>query len=241
MKTYRFLHRWHQTLGSIAALFVIVLVITGLLLNHTETLSLDQKYIGSSLLLDWYGINPPAAPVSYALDHQQVTLLGESLYLNDQEIGQQTGQLLGALEHDGSIIIALPDELLILDPSGELLEKLGDAEGVPAGIQRIGLTEDDQLVVQATEGNFLADLEALSWDEATIPAADWAESSSIPPDLQNKLLAHYRGKGLSLERVLLDIHSGRFLGSFGVFLIDAAAVLFLILAFTGLWMWSHRR
>lgn len=241
MKTYRFLHRWHQTLGSIAALFVIVLVITGLLLNHTETFSLDQKYIGSSLLLDWYDINPPTAPVSYALEQQRVTLLGDTLYLNDQEIEQQAGQLLGALEHAGSILIAIPGELLILAPSGELLEKLGGVEGVPAGLQRIGLTADDQLAVQAAEGNYLADLDALSWDETTVPAADWAEPSSIPPDLQNTLLAHYRGKGLSLERVLLDIHSGRFLGSFGVFLIDAAAVLFLILAFTGLWMWSHRR
>ena len=55
------------------------------------------------------------------------------------------------------------------------------------------------------------------------------------------LQAAYRGYGLTLERVLLDLHSGRVLGSAGVLLVDAAAILFLLLAISGLWLWSRRR
>ncbi len=40
---------------------------------------------------------------------------------------------------------------------------------------------------------------------------------------------------------MLDLHNGRIFGGFGVFLIDAAAVLFLILAVTGVWMWARSR
>jgi hypothetical protein len=50
--------------------------------------------------------------------------------------------------------------------------------------------------------------------------------------LSGRLVETYRGKGLPLERVLLDIHSGRILGAWGV---DAVSVLFLGLVLTGLW------
>ena len=46
--------------------------------------------------------------------------------------------------------------------------------------------------------------------------------------------------GLPLERVLLDLHSGRIFGEAGVWLVDAAALLFLLLAGSGLWLWGRR-
>ena len=43
-------------------------------------------------------------------------------------------------------------------------------------------------------------------------------------------------EGLTLERVVLDIHSGRFFGKFGVYVVDFFSVLFLMLSITGLWI-----
>jgi len=51
----------------------------------------------------------------------------------------------------------------------------------------------------------------------------------------------YRGKGLPGERVILDIHSGRILGYVGVLLVDFMAILFLLLAMSGIWMWYKYR
>ena len=50
----------------------------------------------------------------------------------------------------------------------------------------------------------------------------------------------YRGSGLSLERVILDLHSGRIVGQWGVYVVDGAALLFLALVITGLWMWMKQ-
>jgi hypothetical protein len=63
----------------------------------------------------------------------------------------------------------------------------------------------------------------------------------MPKDLHDKLMILYRGKGLPLERVILDIHSGRILGQAGVLLIDFMAILFLLLAMSGVWMWVKYR
>ena len=62
-----------------------------------------------------------------------------------------------------------------------------------------------------------------------------APAANLRPELEEA----YRGTGLTLERVLLDIHAGRIPGATGVFLVDAAALLFLVLAISGLWLWAR--
>ena len=41
---------------------------------------------------------------------------------------------------------------------------------------------------------------------------------------------------LPLERVMLDIHSGRLLGRYGPFLVDGAAFILLLLSLSGIWI-----
>ena len=241
MKTYHNLLKWHKRIGVTAALFVILLAVTGLALNHTERLELDQKFIGSSALLDLYNISLPDNPVSFATENHRISLLGNRLYFDDQELEDQADQLLGAVEINDSVVVATSAGILLFDQGGELIEKLSGAEGVPAGMQKIGLSPENDLAVQAAHGAYLANLGSLSWDEKPVAETVWSESSVIQEPLKTSLSKAYRGKGLSVERVLLDLHSGRILGSFGVFLMDAAAILFIILAITGVWMWSRAR
>ena len=48
------------------------------------------------------------------------------------------------------------------------------------------------------------------------------------------LEAAWRGKGLTVERVLLDLHSGRILGKVGPLLMDLVAVFLIVLSLSGL-------
>lgn len=59
----------------------------------------------------------------------------------------------------------------------------------------------------------------------------------IPSGLYAKLLPFAAGDEMTLERLMLDIHSGRILGAWGVYLVDMMAALFAILALSGLIMW----
>jgi hypothetical protein len=47
--------------------------------------------------------------------------------------------------------------------------------------------------------------------------------------------------GISLQRVLLDLHSGRFLGRFGPLFFDLVATFLTILALSGAWMFLAPR
>ena len=52
----RTLLAWHRWMGIASAAFLVVLSLTGLVLNHSEFLRLDQIHIRSGLILKRYGI-----------------------------------------------------------------------------------------------------------------------------------------------------------------------------------------
>jgi hypothetical protein len=236
----RSLYIWHRYIGLTAALFVIVLAVTGWILNHTEGFALDTRYVHAETLLDWYGVNVPRQMVHYDVGTHSVTQVGERLYWDDREIPGASGTIIGAVDLPDMVVVALEGQLLLFTPSGELIEQLGDAAGVPAGMRRVGVGTDDTLAVQAAHGDYEADDTLVHWRESGTARVDWSQPSAVPDVLREKLAHAYRGSGLTIERVLLDVHSGRILGQFGVYLVDAAAVLFVLLGLTGVWLWTRR-
>ena len=221
-------------------MFFILLATTGVILNHTDALRLDSRFVQAEWLLDLYRISPPVVAPGFSVGDKIVSGLGDRLYLDTLELAEHEGPLLGAVQFERMLVVAVPDEILLLTPAGEVIERLSGADGVPAGMRRIGRDTAGRLVVRGAHGDYSADLERVEWRHEVDPEVTWAEPVTLPPGLRDRLVETYRGKGLPLERVLLDIHSGRILGAWGVYLVDAAAVLFLGLVLTGLWMWSRR-
>ncbi|MGH8613777.1 MAG: PepSY domain-containing protein [Gammaproteobacteria bacterium] len=235
------LRSWHRTVGVVSALFVALLAVTGLLLNHSPGLQLSKRYVQIPLLLDLYHIELPEETLSFQVDDAWVSQVGARLYLNSIQVADFADRLIGTAKLDNTIIIGVPHQLLFLNTEGHLVEKLGDADGVPAGMRRLGVTASGELAIEAAHGTYIADLERLAWRHTDAAAANWSQAAPLPPAFRERLARAYRGAGLPLERVLLDVHSGRFLGTWGVYLVDAMAVLFLVLAASGFWMWIGRK
>jgi len=235
------LQQWHRRVGMTGAVFFIFLITTGLLLNHTGALGLGKRYVETQWLLDLYHISAPKAPVAFSAGEHFVTRLGDRLYLDTKELPERAERLIGGLKLGDTLLIAVPGKLLVVSPRGELIERIDGADGVPAGMKRIGLTASGQLVIRAAHGDYLADLEKFDWRKSTTADVGWATPVTLSPELHQQLVQAYRGGGLPLERVILDLHSGRIVGQWGVYVVDGAALLFLALVITGLWMWIKQR
>jgi hypothetical protein len=237
-KLLRSLFLWHRYIGLGSALFVILLTLTGLLLNHTDELALDSRHVQSSLVLDWYGIRAPEDMVTYMAGSTAITEVGRQIYWNTTLIPQAQA-LLGAVEAHGLVIIGSKNQLLLFTPEGELIERLDNGAGIPEGMQALGVNSTGDLVVRTTHGLYRADSNILKWQKIPDAPILWAVAAHPSATLRSALKQAYRGTGLSVERLLLDIHSGRILGKRGVYLVDAAALLFLLLASSGVWLWSR--
>lgn len=238
---WAFIHKWHRKTGITAAFFVMLLVITGILLNHTDKLNLQNIFVQNETLLGWYHIQPKGQIKGFQSGQHWFTQIDGRVYFDQMELANHIEGLYGVVSGNDGFVIALDGSLLILTQSGEIVERLSGSEGVPAGIKSIGLSSRGNIVIKAAHGDYIADLDASEWQEQEGLLVNWSVPGEIPEKLSEQLLTIYRGKGLPFERVILDIHSGRILGQAGVLLVDFMAVLFLLLAMSGVWMWLKYR
>lgn len=234
--------RWHRRLGLVSAFFVLVLALTGLLLNHTAGLGLGKHRVNAGWLLALYGVDTPARPVSYAAGGQWVSWLEGRVYWGAVPVLDNVDALRGAIKAGPVIAVALVDEVALFTKGGRLVERMGRSARVPAGIQRLGVSADGALVLSADSGYYRGDPELTGFVPVRRPeAVRWSRPTPMPAALHQQLLAAWRGPGPNLERVLLDLHSGRILGTWGVWLVDAMALIFAVLALSGIWLWWRRR
>lgn len=234
----RALARWHRRLGALAAAFVLLLSVTGILLNHSSELALGSRFVRTAWLLDWYGIEAPHAPRAYAVGNRWISQIGARVYFDANDLGD-FGALVGAVALPNAIAVAAGGKIILLTHTGEKIEILGGEHGVPAGMRALGRS-GDALAVHAAHGLYRADADLTRWHERGDKNVVWATPGTPPAALQAQLIAAYRGQGLSVERVLRDLHSGRVLGRFGYWLMDLAALALVLLAATGLWLWMRR-
>ena len=236
MKLNPWIFRWHGHLGVIASIFVIILIVTGIALNHTERLQLDAKFIDQNWLLSWYGIGPESAPVSFQIGENWLTEVDGRLFLDGVAISSVQGAIVGAVGQDGLIVAATEESLFLFDETGDLIEQIGQ---VPWSIRRLG-TLEDAFGIQSDVGNFLSTDNLISWQE-TNDDFQWATKIDAPEEVTEAVLLNFRGIGLPWERVMLDLHSGRIFGRWGSYVMDGAALVLLILVVSGAYNWAIRR
>ena len=140
--------RWHRRIGVAAAAFLLLVAITGILLNHSRMLGLHHIYLDSPWVLSAYQMQLP-----------------DGYILNTRQVGDH-------------VIVTTKDRLL----------KLAANQNIRQAVEK-----------------------------------------------------HYRGDGVSLEKFLLDLHSGQLAGVPGTLLSDLVALALIWLAGTGLYnVWKRR-
>ena len=237
------LYVWHRYIGLTAALFVILLSITGIALNHTEQYGLDSRYVHSAWLLDWYGIEAPTAAQRYRTAAGAVTLMDTQLFIDTETMQGEYSRLTGAVLKNEILIVGQEDSLLLFTADGQLIERLGRNEGTPPRLRRLGLSPEGDLILETAMGFHVADADYLNWtvwsgDPLTV---NWATSNHPTGDELAVLQTRFRSRILPWERVMLDLHSGRIFGNWGPWLMDAAALLMLFLAGSGAFIWWKKK
>ena len=262
--------RWHRRMGLVLAGFLVMLASTGILINHSDQLDLDQP-VKSPMVLSWYGIHTPDQISGFHTSLGWFSQLGSGIYWQQKRVAQcDENSLVGVLVLSEQFIVACEQLLFVLDSNGEIEEKLDTLFGLPVPINGLTQTADGQPLVrvgsnqpntqqnnQDSEKLYSFDLESAQWaivtsnvvaaselineltDRAT-PLYAWPVLASVPLELKNSLLKNYQGTDIRWERVLLDLHSGRLLGTIGNLAMDVVAILILILAGSGLRLWWAR-
>ncbi len=239
--------RWHRRIGLTIMLMVLLLVATGILLNHSPDLNLSKKQLHSKWLLNWYGIDSPA-PIGFQVNgHWLIQPGNDQLFFDQQLVADCPAPLSGAASHQSLLLALCRDVLLILDAGGELIERYDSVQGLPTGLKY--LQADNQIIRLGDDQSLFAlDVDSLNIYQVVppitaspFPQQDWSQPEEVPTEIVERIANQVDLPGITLQQLLLDIHSGRILGGFGVLLVDLVGIALAFLALTGGWAWYSKR
>ena len=234
---WRSLYVWHRYLGLTAALLMLLIATTGLLLNHTEELMLDERYTTSEPLLNLYGIEI-SNPSGFPAGHHWISLIDQQLFFDTSRQETSIQILTGAVQLQNIVVVASQTEIHLFTSEGELIEALDEASGIPQSISALGISSTNQVIMRSNKKLYalseeLTEAQSTEHDENII----WSSAEELPSDIQQHISQKALATALPVERVLLDLHSGRLFGSAGVYAFDLFAIIFIFLSISGSTIW----
>ena len=216
---------------------VAIVAITGVLLNHTDALDLPNTTIRFAPVVAAYGLDSEANARHVQLGATALTQVENLLYLGDDAIGELQAQLVGAVVADAGIMVAARSELQLFTADGKLIERMLPAFGLPTPIEQLGIDAAGHAMLRTGGATYRFNAQLFEWQidaDATLQAAEVLDG--VRPEFGHPPPT----PGVSLEHLLLDLHTGRLLGRAGPWLNDLAAFGLCLLAATGLWMALRR-
>jgi hypothetical protein len=199
------------------------MLVSGVLLNHTDDFQWDKKVLNSEFWLDWYGI--AQATNKTIIANKTLTITDSGLYLAQQNLGD-CSLLLGVMPINNQVVIICPQRILLLSNDGELIDHID---------RQLGLQQTFTATTRENNTVFLQDVNTvyrLNTDDLSVSVSANAPSTWLQPILPLTRM--------SMERWLLDAHSGRLFGRWGVWIVDAFALLLVVLVFSG-WVLAKKR
>ena len=214
-------------------------------MNHTESLGLNEKRITAAPVLRHYGIEPAGDPTVFRTgDGDLMAQWDGQLIFNAGivEFAPEGVSLIGAGRVSvNEFAFVFPALIIVCDGTGGLIDRLDEASLPPGRIRGAG-TSEGKLVIEVGSGERFG---LKDWIEAIPHAGEmlnvYKPAPKISGDERETLATAFRGEGLPLSRIVLDLHSGRFFGTIGVILYDLAAITLFALGITGTLLWFRRR
>ena len=231
---------WHRWVGLLCAPLLVLLVITGILLNHAGGLALDQRWVNAALLLSPYGLKASAPEQGLKLGRHWLTIHRGRLYLDQQRLTDDLNDTLLAADIDPPLLaVATRQELTLLTLDGEPIEQLASHE-LPMPVAALNL-DGERLQISDGHRQFVSRDLGLSWQAETTATVAITQPSPLPDSLAAAIAQDAIRDRISWARLLGDLHSGRWFGAAGVWVVDAIALLLCALALSGPWMWWRQQ
>jgi len=236
--------KFHRLLAYTVAILLFWLSMSGVLLNHTEDLKLNDVKIQQPWLLDWYQIDTPTIEQAFQLKTDWVIQTHQAIYWNETALPFR-GNIHSIVQNDEFVFIMLSNDLALLTSSGDLIERIP----LPVALRNQDKsTQSDLAFFKQNNQVIVATKNSQAWqisDDFTqlIPAqvdnkANWIElppitSQAAPEEIQKHLMDSFDSP-LTLEKIILELHNGYFFGKIGPWLVDLASLLFILMVLSGI-------
>ena len=216
----------HKLTGLVIAAPVLLLVITGIPLEFVDQLKLGAGGVQYEWVHERYGIQPP----KHTRKVDEVVQVDDLIIVAGQTI-DATAPLLAARVFNGFTMILTQTEWFLVP------------EDIEAPVERGTLPEMAQRatfaaglpVFQGATGALTSTDYGASWQTLVAPIHQWTTVERVATTEPWRRI--YGANVITWERWLQDLHSGRFFGRIGQWVMTFAGFALVVLAFSGFIIW----
>jgi len=230
--------RWHGLVGAAIVLFLLYILLSGLALNHGDALKLDKREVSYPWLMRWYGIDVVGPNQGYLLGKSYFSWEGDKWALDDKLLPSSAGLPVGAVEVGGLNYVATSTALYLYQPDGQLLDKV-EKQSLPA-YPILALGKMSNKVMLQTPSAVFASVDGQNWEKSSTTGMVLSSLHNLPDNIKRRSADTF-APGISLQRILLDVHSGRIFGRYAFLVMDIVSLVLFALGLSGFWLYWRLR
>lgn len=239
------LFNWHMWAGIIFSIPVLAVSITAVFIAHEHGLGTKQIMVDAGWMPGYQSYSKNYTneinDIKGFYKDDDITLYGTKLGLIQNTNGQsqlvkgtEGYEIRGILKHQKSFFVASKYGLLKYENGTITKIKKGDFHGISASNNQLTALVGKYGIIQSQDNG-------ITWSKAIMPTA---LIGNHDVEIINKGIKDSpEMANLSLEKLILDIHTGKaFLGDGAMWVwIDLVGLSLILMTVTGLWMWYKRK
>ena len=233
------LRKLHKYLGFAFSLFILHLTITGILLTYPKTFNIEETYISNFFILKKYNMNTHNEVYGLSNVKDEVVIIKNNIYINGKFIDKFSNEIINILyQKKRNKVIVLSESIIAIyifeNIDGELeINDIISFENTKK-IKYLGQNLSDGIVFLKNDNEYykLDNNNLLKLTNEKDKNIYWSEISIINKKLAEYYLNIHQGKGVSLTRILTELHNGKFFGSIFTLILffSSLSLIFLTLS-----------
>ena len=233
------LRKLHKYLGFAFSLFILHLTVTGILLTYPKTFNIEETYISNFFILKKYNMDTHKEVYGLSNIEDEVVIIKNNIYVNSKFVDKFSDEIINILyQKKENKIIVLSKSIIGIyffeNIDGEL--EINDIISFRKNkkIKHLGLNLSDDIVFLKNDNEYynLDNNYLLKLTNEKDKNIKWSNISKIDKKLAKYYLNIHQGKGVSLTRILTELHNGKFFGSIFTLILffSSLSLIFLTLS-----------
>ena len=233
------LRKLHKYLGFAFSLFILHLTVTGILLTYPKTFNIEETYISNFFILKKYNMDTHKEVYGLSNIEDEVVIIRNNIYVNSKFVDKFSDEIINILyqKKKNKIIVLSKSTIGIYffeNIDGELeIKDIISLENTKK-IKYLGLNLSGDIIFLKNDNEYynLDNNYLLKLANEKDKNIKWSNISKIDKKLAKYYLNIHQGKGVSLTRILTELHNGKFFGSIFTLILffSSLSLIFLTLS-----------
>ena len=233
------LRKLHKYLGFAFSLFILHLTVTGILLTYPKTFNIEDTYISNFFILKKYNMDTYKEVKGLVNIEDEVVIIKNNIYLNSKFVDKFSDEIINILYQkiENKIIVLSKSNIGLyffdyIDNELEIIDIISIEN--TKKINHLGISLSGNKVFLKNDNDYynLDNNHQLKLVNKIEKNIKWSKTNKINKKLAKYYLNIHQGKGVSLTRILTELHNGKFFGSIFTLILffSSLSLIFLTLS-----------